>query len=123
MYFGWCFCEKISRSNEKETVSITLSFLSSNAICLIIESLIMMAEGEKLNDALEEVGAELLQFKAQHNCAADTSAVLSLLFALSQHSIIRLLPVCRGIPASTPPIVKIKNNDANHLTISVKPTY
>ncbi len=52
----------------------------------------MPAEGEKLNDAFEEVGAELLQLKTQHNCAALTSGVLSLLFALLQHFIIWLLP-------------------------------
>lgn len=80
------------RSKEKETISITPSFLSNEAICLMIESLIIPVEGEKLNDELEDVGAELLQLKTQHNCAAFTSGILSLLFALSQHFIIRLLP-------------------------------
>lgn len=90
----------------------------------MIESLTIMAEGEKLNDVPEEFGTEFVQFKAQHNWAADTSGVLSLLFALSQHFIISLLPACRGIPANTPfPKAKIRSNDENHLIILIKQTY
>lgn len=91
---------------------------------MTIESLIIIVEGEKLNDVLEEVGAESLQFNAQHNCAAITSGVLSLLFALSQHFIIWLFPECKGIPANTPlPKAKIRTNDATHLIILIKLTY
>ncbi len=64
---GWNFCEKITRSNEKETFKAGFSCPSSNAICLRIESLIMMVEGEKLKDAPGAVGAGLLQFTAQQS--------------------------------------------------------
>lgn len=78
----------------------------------------MTAEGEKLKDAPEGVGTEFAQFKAQHNCVANTSGVFSLLFALSQHFIIWLLSECRGIPASTPPArARIRKSDVSHLFI------
>lgn len=63
---------------------------SSEAICLTIESLIMMVDGEKLNDVPEGVGAESLQFTAQHKRAIFASFVCSLLFAFLQQFIIRL---------------------------------
>jgi len=65
MYFGWNFCEKVLRSNE--TFEAGFSRPSSNAICLRIESLIMIVEDEKLNAELEEVGVGLPQFTAQHS--------------------------------------------------------
>ena len=64
---GWNFCEKITRSNEKETLKAGFCCPSKDAICLRIESLIMTAKGEKLNDAFGAVGAGLLQLTAQHN--------------------------------------------------------
>ena len=67
MYLGWNFCEEISRSNRKEILGACFSALSNAAICLRIESLIIMVEGEKLNDAPGAVGAGLLQLTAQHN--------------------------------------------------------
>ena len=45
-------------------------------------------DGEKLNESPEDVGAESEQLRAQHNRAADAACDLSLLLALSQHSII-----------------------------------
>ena len=118
MYLGWNFCEKISRSNEIETAETDFSLPSNNAICLIIESLMMTAEGEKLNDAPEEFGAESVQFKAQHKRATFASDVCSLLFAFLQHFIIWLFPECRGIPANTPPArAKIRKSDVSHLFI------
>ena len=61
---------------------------SSEAICLLTESLIIKAEGEKLNDELEEVGAEFVQFKAQHKRAILTSGDCPALFAFLQQLII-----------------------------------
>ena len=77
----------------KENVIVVIGFSlmrRSEAICLIIESLIMMAEGEKLNVVPEGVGAELLQFTAQHKRAIFASFDCSLLFAFLQQSIIWL---------------------------------
>ncbi|HEV8591110.1 MAG TPA: hypothetical protein VGQ55_03335 [Pyrinomonadaceae bacterium] len=76
--------------------------------------------GTKLNDPADEVGVGLVQLTAQHSLAAFASDDLSLLFALSQHSIIpeSIFPACSGMPASTPPArVKSKNKDVNHLFI------
>jgi hypothetical protein len=47
-----------------------------------------MFDGEKLNDALDEVGVDSEQLTAQHKRVASAAGVLSLLFALSQHFII-----------------------------------
>jgi len=65
MYLGWNFCEKVLRSNE--TFETGFSRPSNDAICLRIESLIMMTEGKKLNAELEEVGVGFAQFTAQHS--------------------------------------------------------
>ena len=87
---------------------------------MITESLIMIAEGEKLNDVLEEVGEESVQFIAQQSRAISPAGVCSPLFALSQQSIIRLsiLPECRGVPASTP-LASARNRikDVSHFFI------
>ena len=79
------------RSNKNATIAVGFSLMSrSEAICLLIESLIMMAEGEKLYEVPEGVGAESLQFIAQHKRATFASFDCSLLFAFLQQSIIRL---------------------------------
>jgi hypothetical protein len=67
MYLGGNFCKKVSRSNENETFETGFSRPSNDVICLRIESLIMMTEGEKLNAEPEEVGVGLPQFTAQHS--------------------------------------------------------
>lgn len=120
MYLGWNFCEKTSRSNEKETCLLGLSFPNNAAICLRIESEILMADGEKLNDAPGEVGAGLLQFMAQHNCAALT--VFMSIFFFLQHSIADIppsaLPAKSGVPASVPPArAKSRKSDVSHFFI------
>jgi ABC-type phosphate transport system substrate-binding protein len=48
------------------------------------------ADGEKLNKPAEDVGAGSEQLSAQHKRDASAAGVFSLLFALSQHSIILL---------------------------------
>ncbi len=110
MYLGWCFWGKVSRSKAKETVWIGFSRISSDAICLRIESLIKMIEGEKLNDAPGEDGAGLLQLTAQHNCAA--LMVFAPIFFFLQHSIADIpfsaLPEKTGVPATTP-VASAKN--------------
>ena len=45
-------------------------------------------DGEKLTESPDDVGAESEQLSAQHNRAAVAACDLSLLLALSQHSII-----------------------------------
>lgn len=45
-------------------------------------------EGEKVVEIPDVVGADSEQFTAQQSALAKASAVLSLLFALSQHGII-----------------------------------
>lgn len=64
---GWNFCEKVLHSDENETFEAGFSRPSNDAICLRIESLIMIVEGEKLNAKPEEVGVGLPQFIAQHS--------------------------------------------------------
>lgn len=70
MYFGWIFGEIISRSNKIIGIETGFSFLNNSAICLRIESLIAIDEGEKLNVAPGAVGIGLAQLSAQHNRAA-----------------------------------------------------
>ena len=45
-------------------------------------------DGEKLTESPDDVGAESEQLRAQHNSATVAVCDLSLLLALSQHSII-----------------------------------
>lgn len=123
MYLGWCFWGKVSRSKAKETVWIGFSRTSSDAICLRIESLIMMLDGEKLNDAPGEFGVGLPQFTAQHNFAALMLLALSQsIFFFLQHSIADI-PFCalpeKGVaPASAPAArAKSKNRDVSHFVI------
>ncbi len=110
------------RLKESETTWIGFSFLSSEAICLRIESLIIIAEGEKLNDAPGEEGAGLLQFTVQHSCAALTLfASQSLVFFLQQ-SIADIpfsaLPEKAGVPANTPVAsAKSRNSDVSQFFI------
>jgi len=90
---------------------------------LRIESLMMIADGEKLTDAPGAVGAGLPQFIAQHNCAALTlSASQSLVFFL-QHSIADIpfsaLLVNAGVPADTPEAsAKSRKSDVSQFFIS-----
>jgi hypothetical protein len=123
MYLGWSFGGRVSRSKKKGTVKAGFSFLSKDAICLMIESVIMTAEGEKLKDAPGEFGAGSLQLTAQHNCAALilSEPLQSVIFFL-QHSIADM-PFCalpeNGVaPASAPAAsAKSKTRDVSHLFI------
>ena len=119
MYLGGDSGGKLVNSTGKETIELGSSFLNSEAICLIIESLITTAIGdEKLRIEPGDVGIGLVQFNAQHNRAAFASGERSLLFALSQHFIIWLFPECSGMPASTPPArAKTTNKVVSHLFI------
>ena len=53
-----------------------------------MESSMATDDGEKLTESPDDVGAESEQLSAQHNRAAVAACDLSLLLALSQHSII-----------------------------------
>ncbi|CAN5276851.1 hypothetical protein BH10ACI1_BH10ACI1_08000 [soil metagenome] len=121
MYFGANFRGKISRSCENAIAEFEFCLIgNSDAICLIIESLTVKAVGEKLNDELEDVGAESLQSKAQQMRATLASFDCSLLFAFLQQAIIWLFifPECSGIPASTPPAsAKTRKSDVSHFLI------
>lgn len=64
---------------------------------------IVKLHGEKLNEPAEEVGADSEQLTAQHNRVASAAGVVSLLFALSQHSIISSFTECSGVPDTMPP--------------------
>ena len=108
MYLGWSFCGETLRSKEYATFEAGFSLTSNAAICLRIESLIMMVDGEKLNDAPEELGVGLLQLIAQHNWTALTlSAPLQSITFFLQHSIADIPfsapPEKTGVPANTPP--------------------
>ena len=121
MYFGGDFSGKISRSSKAAIIEFGFCLISrSNAICLIIESLTVKAVGEKFNDELGDIGAESVQFKAQHKRATLASVDCSLLFAFLQQSIIWLsiFPECRGIPAKTPPArAASRKRDVSHFLI------
>jgi hypothetical protein len=89
---------------------------------LRIESEMIMAEGEKLNDALVEelVGAVSEQFITQHKRTIFICGICcSALFIFLQHFIwLFAFPECRGIPASTPPAREMsKNKDVSHFFI------
>lgn len=88
MYLGWKTLETVVNSCEWEIDGLTRLILKKSAICAAIESSIATDDGVKLNERPEEVGAKSVQFTAQHKRAIDASVDLSLLFALSQHSII-----------------------------------
>ncbi len=122
MYLGWNFCEEISRSNRKEILGACFSALSNAAICLRIESLIITLEGEKLNVALGEDGAGLLQLTAQHNFAALTLFASQSFTFFLQHSIADIpfsaLPEKTGVPANTPEAsAKSRNRDVSQFFI------
>lgn len=110
MYLGWNFCEKALSSIEKKTAAAEgagLSFLKSAAICLKIESLMTITEGEKLKAAPGAVGAGLLQLIRQQALAALRLAAPWQFFAFFlQHSIADIPPAASpaktGVPASTP---------------------
>ena len=59
------------------------------------------ADGKKLNEPAEDVGADSEQLTAQHKRDASAAGVLSLLFALSQHFIILLFGEWSGVPERT----------------------
>lgn len=91
--------------------------MSSDAICLIIDTFLRITcEGAGLKDVPGAVGIGLVQFRAQHTRAAFASGDRSLLLALSQQDIIWLfIPVCSGVPASTPPArAKTTNRVVSH---------
>ena len=123
MYLGWNFCGESLRSKEYETFEAGFSLMSNAAICLRTESLMMIAEGEKLNDAPEELGVGLLQLIAQHNWAAlILLAPLQSIDFFLQHAIADIPfsapPEKTGVPASTPPTsAKNRNNEVSHLFI------
>jgi hypothetical protein len=77
-----------------------------------------MLDGEKLNDALEGVGAEFEQFTAQHKRAMLASGDRSLLFALSQHFIISPLGEWSGVPDTTPP-ARAKSKISNVIRFTI----
>jgi hypothetical protein len=82
-----------------------------------------MAEGEKLNDAPEElVGAVSEQFITQHKRTIFICGICccSALFIFLQHFIwLFAFPECRGIPANTPPArEKSKNKDVSQFFIT-----
>lgn len=88
MYLGWKTLETVVNSCEWEIDGLTRLVLKKSAICAAIESSIATDDGEKLDEKPEDVGAESVQFNAQHKRAIDASGDLSVLIALSQHSII-----------------------------------
>ena len=91
MYLGWNVRQRISREYWGDVESRAFAFGNKDAICSAINFGIVAVEGEKLNDALDGVGVEPEQFSAQHKRAILASGVLSLLFALLQHFIMRPL--------------------------------
>lgn len=82
----------------------------------------MTATGEKLTDAPGEEGVGLLQFTAQHNCAALTLLASQSLVFFLQHSIADIpfsaLPEKTDVPASTPlASAKSRKSDVSHFFI------
>ena len=122
MYLGWNFCGESSRSKEYETFEAGFSLTSNAAICLRIESLIRIVDGEKLNDVLGELGVGLPQLIAQHNWAAVTLLApwQSIDFFLQQ-SIpdipFSALPEKTGIPARPPTSAKNRKMEVSLLFI------
>ena len=117
MYLCWRVRGRISRLYLSETRRLVVSFWKSAEICSETDLEISTFEGVKLNDTPDEVGVGLEQFTAQHRRAASADGDRSLVFALSQQSIIwPSVPECNGIPASTPPAsAKSKNRDVTCL--------
>ena len=88
MYLGWNDRAITANSYDWGIDGLIQSILNRSSIWAEIESSTATDDGEKLNERPDEVGAESVQFNAQHSCAAVTAADFSLLFALSQHFII-----------------------------------
>jgi hypothetical protein len=121
MYFGGFFRGRPALSSEIRTVKTGFSFIvRSEAICLIIESLTMMAEGAKLNEVPEGAGDVSEQFITQHKRTIFIGGVcLALRFFLQHFIWLFAFPECRGIPASTPPASdKIRNAAVSHFLIA-----
>lgn len=76
---------------------------NKEAICAAIDLEIVMFEGTELNVKAGDAGTDSEQFIQQHKRAILASRDLSLLFALSQHFIIRLFGAWSGVPDTTPP--------------------
>ena len=112
-----------ARSSENTVVETGFSLLVRTcAICLIIESLIMMAEGEKLKAELEEVGAGSVQLSAQQTLAISVTGASKRPFALSQQSISPFIfSVCSGIPDTMlPHNARNRKIDVSRLNTSLK---
>ena len=105
MYLGWKIRGRVSPEIRWIGEGRDLTDGNNAEICSEIDLGIVMFDGAKLNDIPDEVGTDSEQLTAQQRRAASACGELSFPFALSQQSIILLsiFPVCKGIPASTPP--------------------
>lgn len=120
MYLGWKVRERISREYRGFADNRNFAFGNKAAIWSAIDLETSDIDGEKLNDALDEVGIDSEQLTAQHKRAACAEGVLSLLLALSQHFIMCPLAACSGVPANTPEAkAKSRKSNVSLFTISL----
>lgn len=100
-------------------MEVVLCFVeNSAAICLLIESLMIMPVGAKFDDEpLPGVGEESVQLMAQCRRARLAAGAFSAIFIFLQHFIdgLFIAPECSGIPASTPLArAKTRKTDVSH---------
>jgi hypothetical protein len=113
---------KLRAHTDEKTFKTSFSRPSSGAICLRIELLITMVEGEKLNAVPGEFGTGLPQFIAQQSFAALTLLVSQSFGFFLQHAIADIpfsaLPEKTGVSASTPEAsAKSRKSDVSYFFI------
>jgi len=90
MNLGWNVRGRVSREKRDDAGSRSLRLGESCSIWPAMDLELFKADGTKLNEPAEDVGADSEQLTAQHKRDASAAGVFSLLFALSQHFIILL---------------------------------
>jgi hypothetical protein len=87
-------------------------------ICWTGDTAVVIEDGAKLKETPDGTGDELEQFILQQSRAMLASVERSVLFALSQHSIILPFVECRGAPDAALHVIDTsKNRNVSRLSI------